>query len=157
MDGMVSSEDVLMRTLGVERMRRNKKKRTRGNDHRFFGCCRGSADCKQGSWRWWTLEASQTIARRFGSGPMTTPSMRSDEQRRGGCHCSRCLGAYQREEKGKSVEEVQSRETSGGTLAENCFMAENSASDRRVIANLEKELQITFKFADGEGEPANSI
>ena len=60
---------------------------------------------------------------------MATPSMRSDGQHRGGCHCSKCLGVYQWEEKGKSVEEVQSREIGGGTLVENYFIVENLASN----------------------------
>ena len=88
---------------------------------------------------------------------MATPSMHSNGQHRSGYHCNRCLGAYQQEEKGKSVEEVQSREISGGTLVENCFTTENSASDQWVIVNLEKELHVSLRFVDGEGEPTNSI
>ena len=60
---------------------------------------------------------------------MATPSMCSDRQRHGGFHCIECLGAYQQEEKRNSAEEVQSRETDGGTLAENSFNAENSATN----------------------------
>ena len=55
------------------------------------------------------------------------------------------------------MDEVQSRETGGGTLAESCFNAENSTSDRRILASLEKELQVAFRFADGNGDPANSV
>ena len=67
------------------------------------------------------------------------------------------MGAYQREDKGKIPKEVQSQEYGGDTLAENCFTAENSITNRWVIANLEKELQAAFNFADGGGEPDNSI
>ena len=83
---------------------------------------------------------------------MATLSTRSDGKHRGGCHCSRCLGAYEREDRGKLTEEVQSRDAGGGSLAENCYSAENSTTDRQVIANLEKELQAAFNFAEGGGE-----
>ena len=45
----------------------------------------------------------------------------------------------------------------GGSLAENCYSAENSAADHRVIANLEKELQVALNFVDGGGEKDNVI
>lgn len=129
----------------------------RGTEHNSFGYRRGSAVHEGGSERWWSSEVLQMVVCWQGSGPMATPSIRSDGQCRGGCHCSRCLGAYQQEDKGKLTEEVQSQETDGNTLAENCFAAENSSADRRVIANLEKELQATLNFADGGGEHDNSI
>ena len=75
----------------------------------------------------------------------------------GGSHCSRCLGAIQREDRVKWTEEVQSRDAGGGSLAENCFSAENSAAERRVIANLEKEMQAAFNFAVGGEEQDNAI
>ena len=88
---------------------------------------------------------------------MATPSTRSDSQRGGGCHCSRCLETNQQEVRGKWPEEVQSRDVGGGSLAENCYAAENSVGERRVIANLEKEMQAAFNFAIGGEEPDNSI
>ena len=44
------------------------------------------------------------------------------------------------------MEEVQSQEAGGGSLAENCYAVENSVGERRVIANLEKEMQAAFNF-----------
>ena len=34
---------------------------------------------------------------------------------------------------------------------------ENSATDQWILVNLEKELQVAFKFVDGDREPTNSI
>ena len=82
---------------------------------------------------------------------MATPSTRSDGQRREGYHYSKCLGAFQQEDRGKLTKEVQSRDAGGGSLAENCYSTENFVVDRRVIANLEKELQAAFNFVDGKG------
>lgn len=42
-------------------------------------------------------------------------------------------------------------------LAENCFHAENTASDHRILASLEQELQVAFRFEDGNGRPLNSV
>jgi hypothetical protein len=75
----------------------------------------------------------------------------------GGFHCSNCLGVLQRDEKRKSMDEVQRRESGGGPLAESCFNAETSTIDRQILANLERELQAAFRFEDGNGELANSI
>ena len=88
---------------------------------------------------------------------MAAPSMHSNRKHCGGCHYSKCLGVHQRKQKGKSTDEVQSKETGRGTLAESCFNAENSATDRWILASLEKELQAAFRFADGNGETENSF
>ena len=40
---------------------------------------------------------------------------------------------------------------------ENCYHTENSATDRRILARLEKELQAAFLFKDGEGQPISSL
>lgn len=88
---------------------------------------------------------------------MATLSTHSDGKCQGGFHCSRCLGEYQWEENGKLIEEVQSRDSGGGSLAESYFTIENFAADRQVIANLEKELQAAFNFMDGGDEMDNTI
>ena len=88
---------------------------------------------------------------------MASPSLPSGEQRRGGYHCSICMGENQWDDTGKSVDEGQSRECGGGTLVENCFNAENSATDRRILASLERELQAAFRFEDDNGRLANSV
>lgn len=155
--GKVSNAEAFTVALGVEQMGKHKKRRMRWSAQRFFVCCRGTFDRKRVSRWWWQLRALQMGFSAIGSGPMATSSMRSDEQHHGGCHCSKCLGGYKWEEKGKATDEAQRRETGGGTLVESCFNVENSGIDRRILANLEKELQAAFRFADGNGEPANSI
>lgn len=75
---------------------------------------------------------------------MASPSIVVGEQRRGGCHCSRCMGESRVDDKGKAVEDGQSRDNGGGTLVENCFNAENTTMDRRILASLERELQEAF-------------
>ena len=42
-------------------------------------------------------------------------------------------------------------------LVENCFNVENSATDRRILASLERELQAAFRFEDGNGRLVNSL
>lgn len=88
---------------------------------------------------------------------MASLSLPSGVQLRGGCHCSRCLGEHQWDDKGKLVDEGQFKESGGGTLAENCFNAETSTIDRRILASLERELQVTFRFEDGNGGLVNSV
>ena len=67
------------------------------------------------------------------------------------------LGGVPAGGKGKITEKLQSQESGGGTLAENCFTAENSTANRQVIANLQKELQAAFSSTNGGGQPDNSI
>ena len=55
------------------------------------------------------------------------------------------------------MDEGQSKESGGGTLAENCFNAENSVTDRHILASLERELQAPFRFEDGNGGLGNSV
>ena len=55
------------------------------------------------------------------------------------------------------VDEGQSRDSGGGTLAENCFNAENSTTDRHILAGFERELQVTFRFEDDNERLANSV
>ena len=88
---------------------------------------------------------------------MESTSMAPDERRRGGCHCSRCVGETTLAEKGKVAEEEQSRDSGEGTLAENCFHAENTTTDRRILASLERELQAAFRFEDSNGRQVNSV
>ena len=87
---------------------------------------------------------------------MASPSLPLGEQCRGGCHYSKCLGEHQWDDKGKSVVEGQSKESEGGTLAENCFNVENSTIDRFILASLEKEFQAAFRLEDGNGRLVNS-
>ena len=42
-------------------------------------------------------------------------------------------------------------------MAESCYNAKNTATDRRILARLERELQVTFQFEDGNGKPVNSL
>ena len=87
---------------------------------------------------------------------MACPSTHSEGKRWGGCHCSKCVGASQQEVKGKWAEEAQSREAGSGSLAENCFAAENSVGERRTMANLEKTMHAALSFAGGGEELNNS-
>lgn len=86
---------------------------------------------------------------------MASPSLARGEQRRGKCHCSRCVGKSLSDEKGKAIEDGQSRDNGEGTLAENCFHVENTTTDRRILASLERELQVAFRFEDGNGRLVN--
>ena len=67
------------------------------------------------------------------------------------------MGKTEPEDKGKNVEDVQSREIGEATLAESCYNAENTTTDRRILARLERELQATFRFEDGNGRSVNSL
>lgn len=60
-------------------------------------------------------------------------------------------------DKGNTVEEEQSRDSGEGSMVENCFHAKNMATDRRIMASLERELQAAFQFEDGNGRQVNSI
>ena len=53
------------------------------------------------------------------------------------------------------MEEGQSRDSGGGMLAENCFNAENSVTDWCILAILERELQVAFRFEDNIGRLVN--
>ena len=88
---------------------------------------------------------------------MATPSTRSDGQHRGGCYCSRCLGANQQEVRGRWPKEDQSRDVGSGSLAKNYYATKNLVGERHVIANLEKAMQAVFNFAGGGEELDNSI
>ena len=61
------------------------------------------------------------------------------------------------EDKGKVVEDMQSRESREVTLAENCYNAKNSATNRWILAHLEWEPQATFRFEGGEGQSFSSL
>jgi hypothetical protein len=43
------------------------------------------------------------------------------------------------------------------SLAENCYIVENSVADRRILARLERELQTTFRFNKGNGQLVSSL
>ena len=88
---------------------------------------------------------------------MATNSLVSGERCRGGCYCNRCVGEPGLEDKGKLVKEVQSWDSGETMLAENCFHAENTTSDCQILASLERELQASFWFEDGNGRPFNSV
>lgn len=88
---------------------------------------------------------------------MASPGLPSGKQCRGGCHCSISLGEHQWDDKGKMVDEGQRRDSGGGMLVENYFNIENSATDRRILASLERELQATFRFEDGNWRLVNSV
>ena len=88
---------------------------------------------------------------------MATNSLVSREQHRGRCHCSCCVGQLGLEDKGKLVEEEDSMDSGETTLAENCFHAKNRASNRQILANMERELQATFRIKDGNGRSLNSV
>lgn len=55
------------------------------------------------------------------------------------------------------MDEGQSKESGRGTLVKNCFNAENSATNWRILASLERELQAAFRFEDGNGKLVNSV
>lgn len=106
---------------------------------------------------WKSWEAWYLVSWWQGWESMAMPSTRSDEQRRGGYHCSRCLGAIQWEDRGKWTKEVQSQEVGGSSLVENCYTTENLVGECRVIANLEKEMQDAFNFVVRREESDNAI
>ena len=88
---------------------------------------------------------------------MAKNSVAPKERRRGGCHCSRCVGEMGQEDKGKIVEDVQSKESRKVALEESYYNMKNTATDRRILAHLEKELQVAFCFEDGNGRPVNYL
>ena len=55
------------------------------------------------------------------------------------------------------MDEGRSRDSGGGTLAKNCFNAENLATERRILTSLERELQVAFRFEDGNERLVNSV
>lgn len=61
------------------------------------------------------------------------------------------MGGAVPEDKGKLVEDVQSKESREVMLVENFYHVENLATDREILARLERELQATFRFKDREG------
>lgn len=75
---------------------------------------------------------------------MAENSAAPSERCRGGCHCSCYVGKNVLEDKGNMVEDVQSRDSGEVMLAENCYNAENTATDCRILAHLERELQAAF-------------
>lgn len=88
---------------------------------------------------------------------MVASSFRSEGRRWGGCHCRKCISVSQQESNGNEDEEIQSRTAKSGSLAENCYVVENSAEERRIMANLEKTMQVALSFASGGEEPENSL
>jgi hypothetical protein len=54
------------------------------------------------------------------------------------------------------VEENQSGIERNVSLAKQCFVAKNSAEERRIMVNLEKNMQAALSFARGGEEPDNS-
>ena len=72
---------------------------------------------------WWWLVCKELQRR------MAAPSFRPEGRRWGGCHCRRCMGAGQQESRGKEVEEIQSGTEGNLSLAEQCFIAKNSAEE----------------------------
>lgn len=48
------------------------------------------------------------------------------------------------EDKGKMVEDVQRRESREVTLVENYYNTENTATNRQILAHLERELHEAF-------------
>ena len=101
-----------------------------------------------GSW-WWLVW--KVFQRR-----MAAPSFWPEGRRQGGCHCRKCTGRSQQENKGKEAEETQSIATGSGSLAEHCFVAKNLAEECRIMVNLEKTIQVTLSFAGGGEELDNS-
>ena len=76
---------------------------------------------------------------------MAETSSATRERCRGECHCSRCVGDMAPTNKGKAVEDFQSMESGEVSLAENCYIVENSVADHRILACLERELQAAFR------------
>ena len=105
-EGVASSEAILTQAWGFERGSGVKMTSRRGTEHNYFGCRRDLTIHEGGSGRWQRSEVRQMIIYWKGSGLMANLSIRSDGQRRGGCHCNRFLGAYQQEDNSKLIEEV---------------------------------------------------
>ena len=87
---------------------------------------------------------------------MAAPSFWSEGRGWGGCQCQKCMGAGQLGNRGKEAEEMQSGAEGSVSLAEQCFIAENLAEERRIMANLEKTMQVALSFAGVGEEPDNS-
>lgn len=95
-----SNKAALNAALGKVRTGKHKGWQRRQNSKFQVVHCRARNDR---AWRlqlWWPPWAQQTEIRVIAS-----LSMPSGEQRQGGCHCSRCLGDQQWDDKGKMVDE----------------------------------------------------
>lgn len=55
------------------------------------------------------------------------------------------------------IDDGKRKDNGGGTLAENCFNAETTAIDLSILTSLERELQATFRFEDGNGRLVNLL
>lgn len=51
----------------------------------------------------------------------------------------------------KEVEEMQGMGSGEASLVEKCYNTDNSATERRTLARLERELQTAFRFEHGSG------
>lgn len=109
----------------------------------------------KGVWSiWWQCVLGSQQEENYG---MAENSATPREWHKGGCHISRCVGETGPEEKGKTVEEVQSRDSGETTLAKSCYNTKNTATDCCILARLERELQALFWFEDGNGKPVNFL
>lgn len=54
------------------------------------------------------------------------------------------------------MKETQSGTEGNVSLAEQCFVTENSAEEHRIMTNLEKTMQVALSFSSGGEEPDNS-
>lgn len=154
---MDSSKSTLNAALGTVRTCKHKVRwRTQNSEcHTIY--CRAANNKKWILWWRWPSWVQQADFSQNWSRVMASPSLPLGKQRHGDCHCSRCLGEHHWDDKGKSVDEGQSRDSRGGMLVENCFNAENSATDRRILAILERELQVAFRFDDDSGRLVNLV
>ena len=155
--GEASSEATLILAWGCEQGDRVINQGRRGpvipvSDNLSISVIHGGSS---GGWKSW--EVQHLVSWWQGSESMATPSTRLDGQRQGGYYYSRCLGTIQWEDRRKWTKEVQIQEVGGGLLAENCYSAKNSTAERRVITNLEKEIQVAFNFAIRGEEQDNAI
>ena len=149
---MDSSEATMNASLGMERECKFKDWWRRWS-FRLQGVHRRDEDDNAlRFWLWWTIWVQQGE-----NNEMASPSMTSGEQRQGGCHYNRCLGDQGANDKGKMVDDGQSKDSGGGMLVENCFNAENMATNRCILASLERELQAAFKFEDDKVRLVNSV
>ena len=78
-----------------------------------------------------------------------------NEESRGGCHCSHCVGETVLADKGNAAKEERGRDSGEGALAKNYFHVENTTTNRRILASVEQELQAAFRFEDGNGWQVN--
>lgn len=92
-----------------------------------------------------------------GNSRMAEQSSPTRESRRGGCHCNKCVGDRAPDGKGKAVEEMQGMGSGEASLVEKCYITENSAADRQILARLERELQGAFRFEIGSEQPISSL